>query len=302
MRSCFWYHVKIEFTTRRLLYDGHGSTRQLVSGTSTVSVSEQYNYDAYGVGLSLPGSPGASLLYAGEQFDLNLQQYYLRARYYDPSNGRFNRLDPFAGRNFDPQSLHKYDYAHGDPVNGVDPSGRFFENPYAVLAALLIVAALALWGLWKVFGEPGTKGVNATPIPSGELDSIISVLKFANTHYWQASTDLPNDTKSKVDSLLQHLSSTDEENQFVVLVYPAGKGPVGAHFPWTPKRGYISQAKIDDGYLTAGLAIFGEFQHDPWGGNIQSESVAQQEFDKLRDALPDFVRTTETDLLTHGKK
>jgi RHS repeat-associated protein len=64
------------------------------------------------------------LLHSGEQFDTGLQQYYLRARYYNPNNGRFNRLDPFAGNNFDPQSLHKYGYAHGDPINGSDPSGE----------------------------------------------------------------------------------------------------------------------------------------------------------------------------------
>lgn len=50
--------------------------------------------------------------------------YYLRARYYDPLNGRFNQLDPYAGNNQDPQSLHKYLYCHANPVNGIDPSGE----------------------------------------------------------------------------------------------------------------------------------------------------------------------------------
>ena len=62
----------------------------------------------------------------GEQFDPNLQMQYLRARYYDQSNGRFNRLDPFTGNNYDPQSLHKYAYTHCNPVMGIDPSGMFF--------------------------------------------------------------------------------------------------------------------------------------------------------------------------------
>jgi len=66
--------------------------------------------------------PATSLLYAGEQFDLDAQQYYLRARYYNPLNGRFNRMDPFAGNNHDPQSLHKYLYANANPINRIDPS------------------------------------------------------------------------------------------------------------------------------------------------------------------------------------
>ena len=54
-------------------------------------------------------------------------QQYLRARFYDPASGTFYRLDPFAGNLTDPQSLHKYLYAHGNPVAFSDPSGNFAE-------------------------------------------------------------------------------------------------------------------------------------------------------------------------------
>ena len=110
-----------------LLYDGHGSTRQLAGDDGAVSAN--YAYDAYG---KMPGGnpnvtdkqSATDLLYAGEQFDPGLQMEYLRARYYDQNTGRFNRLDPFEGNSEDPQSLHKYAYAHCDPVNGIDPTGR----------------------------------------------------------------------------------------------------------------------------------------------------------------------------------
>ncbi|MDM4019315.1 RHS repeat-associated core domain-containing protein [Roseiconus lacunae] len=65
----------------------------------------------------------SSLGYSGEHFDAKAQQQYLRARFYNPANGRFNRLDLFAGNMQDPQSLHKYAYVHGDPIQGTDPSG-----------------------------------------------------------------------------------------------------------------------------------------------------------------------------------
>ena len=116
--------------TSHLLYDGHGSTRQLADSNGAVTAN--YAYDAYGK--MLGGNPGVTdgktsatdLLYAGEQFDPGLQMEYLRARYYDQDNGRFNRLDPFEGNCEDPQSLHKYAYCHADPVNGVDPTGEMF--------------------------------------------------------------------------------------------------------------------------------------------------------------------------------
>ena len=53
-----------------LLYDGHGSTRQLVH--STVNVTEQYNYDAYGVSLTTLSTPETTMLYSGEQYDSTL--------------------------------------------------------------------------------------------------------------------------------------------------------------------------------------------------------------------------------------
>jgi RHS repeat-associated protein len=111
-----------------LLYDGHGSTRQLADASGNIAAS--YGYDAYGVmlgGNPTPASPAATnLLYSGEYFDAGLKQYNLRARNYDPLNGRFNQLDPYAGNTSDPQSLHKYTYCHSDPVNGIDPSGMSF--------------------------------------------------------------------------------------------------------------------------------------------------------------------------------
>jgi len=123
----------VDGTSEYLLYDGHGSTRQLADADGTVS--ENYSYDGYGVMLQddsiasqRPGhvsQQAANLLYAGEQFDTDSQNYYLRARWYDSLTGRFNRVDPYAGNYQDPQSLHKYLYAHANPVNGVDPTGLF---------------------------------------------------------------------------------------------------------------------------------------------------------------------------------
>jgi RHS repeat-associated protein len=119
--------------TQYLLYDGHGSTRQLVEYDGSVTITDSYSYDGYGVLLQddviASAAPGkvspqqTNLLYAGEHFDTDTQQYYLRARYYNPQNGLFNRMDPFSGNTEDPQSLHKYLYCYANPINNIDPSG-----------------------------------------------------------------------------------------------------------------------------------------------------------------------------------
>jgi RHS repeat-associated protein len=90
-------------------YDGHGSVRFLTgSGTN---VTDTYTYDAYGTLIAKTGTTLNHFLYAGEQFDEDLGQYYLRARYMNPETGRFLTLDSYDGSNEDPLSLHKFLYA-----------------------------------------------------------------------------------------------------------------------------------------------------------------------------------------------
>jgi RHS repeat-associated protein len=72
------------------------------------------------------GTTSNNDLYAGEQLDGNLGFYYLRARYLNPSFGRFWTTDEFAGDLMSPNTLHKYLYAAADPVNRLDPSGNMF--------------------------------------------------------------------------------------------------------------------------------------------------------------------------------
>jgi RHS repeat-associated protein len=103
-------------------YDGMGSVRQLTNASG--AVTDTYEYDAFGNLLNKTGTTSNEMLYRGEQRDSDLGLYYLRARWYDPITGRFVSRDPKKGVTTDPKTLHKYLYAEGDPVNGVDPSGR----------------------------------------------------------------------------------------------------------------------------------------------------------------------------------
>jgi RHS repeat-associated protein len=103
-------------------YDGGGSVRQLTNAAGTVT--DTYNYDAFGNLLNSTGSTPNNYLYRGEQFDPSLNLHYLRARYYNPAIGRFMGRDPFGGYLDEPATLQKYLYTGSDPVNWVDPSGR----------------------------------------------------------------------------------------------------------------------------------------------------------------------------------
>ncbi len=109
-------------TTRFVQADGFGSTRWLTDGAGTVT--DAIDYDAFGKEIARSGSTAVEHLYRGERFDPNVGFYDLRARLYNPQNGRFLTADSFHGFSMDPRSLHKYLYTHADPVNNIDPSGH----------------------------------------------------------------------------------------------------------------------------------------------------------------------------------
>ena len=69
------------------------------------------------------GSVTNPFLYTAREFDLETGVYFYRARYYDPSVGRFNSEDPIGfagGANF-------YRYGGNDPATKIDPAGL---DPY----------------------------------------------------------------------------------------------------------------------------------------------------------------------------
>jgi RHS repeat-associated protein len=107
------------------------------------AIVELYAFDAYGNAIGFtPSVALTEFLYSGEQFDSKIGQQYLRQRYYDPVTGRFNRLDPFFGNLNDPQSIHKYAYTHNDPVNNIDPSGKFVAIAIGVLSGIALSSYL----------------------------------------------------------------------------------------------------------------------------------------------------------------
>jgi RHS repeat-associated protein len=109
-------------STNYFVYDGHGSTRLLISiGGNVVN---QFTYDAYGSLIASNTSPQTAYLYCGQQFDSTLGLYYNRARYLNPNTGRFWTMDTDEGDNEDPLSLHKYLYAEADPMDNDDPTGN----------------------------------------------------------------------------------------------------------------------------------------------------------------------------------
>jgi RHS repeat-associated protein len=77
----------------------------------------------FGTVRSETGGQANDFKFTGQQLDSETAFYYLRARYYDPSTGRFLTRDPFGGFLVNPQTLNRYPYSVNDPINHIDPWG-----------------------------------------------------------------------------------------------------------------------------------------------------------------------------------
>jgi RHS repeat-associated protein len=104
-----------------VFHDGLGSVVQTETTSSHPTWWNLFNYDSFGnnSGPNYTNLDSLRFQYTGRENDIETGLYYNRARYYDPSVGRFLSEDP-SGLTGDSDS---YRYVANSPTNLVDPSG-----------------------------------------------------------------------------------------------------------------------------------------------------------------------------------
>ena len=103
--------------------DTHGNVVQLLDETG--NVTKTYEYDSFGNEVNPDKKDENPFRYCGEYYDKETEEIYLRARYYQPSVGRFITRDTYTGESDESLSLHLYTYCENDSVNAWDPSGHY---------------------------------------------------------------------------------------------------------------------------------------------------------------------------------
>jgi len=207
-------------------YDGLGS----VAGLTDVSgkLRKRYIYDAWGTTTqTVPARKVGTenkFQFTGEALDPGTGLHYLRARYYDDSNGRFISRDPFMGPTTVPLSLNRYAYSLNNPTRYTDHTGL-------------------------------------SPNDSGQTASITSALQNNLTAIWQSllkdvSAGLP--FSSSILSLfsfkVQLLQTQNDINQELPAI---AKSAVGFYElgGFTPKQAIDTALATGPGYGTGSLSV-----------------------------------------------
>jgi len=106
------------------------------------SVVHLYRYTAFGVEFNNNAGNTNPWRFAGEYWDAERGEYYLRARSFNPRTGRFTQPDPFwntrnmqRSRSAIAQSSNLFVYTMNNPVRFIDPSGMVAMLPGNVGAA-----------------------------------------------------------------------------------------------------------------------------------------------------------------------
>ena len=81
-------------------------------------IENSYSYDVFGNIREQKENIENIFKYSGEQLDEETEQYYLRARYYNPTIGRFTQEDIYRD-----DGLNLYVYVMNNPLLWIDPSG-----------------------------------------------------------------------------------------------------------------------------------------------------------------------------------
>ncbi|MBJ6361856.1 RHS repeat-associated core domain-containing protein, partial [Paenibacillus sp. GCM10012307] len=135
-------------------HNGHGDVTQLTDQAGNVLNS--YTYDMWGNPLTASETVPNLFRYSGEYWDETTGLQYLRARWYDPSVGRFMNEDTYEGDIKNPLTLNLYTYVHNNPLIHTDPSGNIPTPMEAAYMAQHIYSAstkdyyVGVTGGWKL--------------------------------------------------------------------------------------------------------------------------------------------------------
>jgi RHS repeat-associated protein len=124
-------------TAIRYLYEPYGETIRTWTDPSPGTSSSKYTEDGSATTPTVDHNPGR---YVSGYHDKATGFLKFGTRYYMPTVGTWTQPDPATGQVQKPLTLNRYLYANSNPVNTVDPTGRYSETDGDVIGSLVLVA------------------------------------------------------------------------------------------------------------------------------------------------------------------
>jgi len=160
--TCLVQGENVYFGRKLLVSNGVTVVTDRLGSVRANTQGERFAYYPYGEERTAPEVDGREKF--GTYFRDGVGQDYAMARYYGSGTGRFWSPDPYVATNggndpADPQSWNRYAYVQGDPVNNLDPTGR-----YLVAGGMAPVGDSGFYGNGDGAdtGEDGEGGANYT--------------------------------------------------------------------------------------------------------------------------------------------
>lgn len=138
-------------TLEYFLGDALGSVRQMTDQAGAITFAA--SYDPYGVVTQTGGAGQSAYGYTGEQQD-SAGMVYLRARYYNPADGRFQSRDTWGGDANRSFSYNKWMYAYSNPIKYIDSTGKSPRQRSMKQSGGYICPSIYNWYATGWFGTP----------------------------------------------------------------------------------------------------------------------------------------------------
>ena len=197
------------------LYNAHGDVVQLTNANGVVT--RAYDYDAFGNEKNPSSTDTNPFRYCGEYYDAKTGLYYLRARYYDPTVGRFTQEDTHWNTanmiyGDTPQKINEREdalglktYSYAPQISAVMQSGNLYvyatsnplkyHDPSGAAGELTLTWTSSMWWLVAVDGIlPVGDIIYATGIAIAAIGDTISYVGVDNIVH--IVSDLPDTVRN----------------------------------------------------------------------------------------------------------